>query len=252
MPHELKLLALQVVNLVLALCAVVYLIVYGAWEWLWVSLGTYATICLLGNSIGYHRLLTHRSFTTYRPIRLFLIFLGMLTCAGSPYEWAATHRTHHKTSDKPEDPHSPHNLGFWKSCIGPIAWEYDAVKSLYVRDLIRDKDVQWLHRNYFITIATWAVFLLSIDVKLFLFVYALPALVTPFVLGFTIQWTHWQGYRNHETDDHSYNNPIVSWLMFGEGWHNNHHAHPARWNNQHRWWELDPPSWIIALIKKPT
>ena len=61
--------------------------------------------------------------------------------------------------------------------------------------------------------------------------------------------THTFGYRNHDTDDNSTNIPLLGFLMWGEGWHNNHHAKPGKWDFQHRWWEIDPSAWVIRLVK---
>lgn len=250
MTHDKKLLVLKLSNLLFSILAVVYMSMTGEWWWLWVTLVTYFLVCIFGNSIGYHRLITHRSFTTHRYIRRVLLFMGVLTCSGSPMSWAATHRTHHKTSDTDKDPHSPYNLGFWRSVLDPSTWNHEYITTMCIRDLYRDKDVVFVDKYYFKIIVAWALILLAIDYKLFLFIYAIPSFLVPTILAFTIQWTHWHGYRNHETTDESRNNPMVSWILFGEGWHNNHHNAANKWNNKERWWEFDPPAAIIRLIKK--
>lgn len=58
------------------------------------------------------------------------------------------------------------------------------------------------------------------------------------------------GYKNFDTTDQSHNNVFMSILTFGESWHNNHHANAMSWKQGVKWWEIDPTSWIIAVIKK--
>jgi stearoyl-CoA desaturase (delta-9 desaturase) len=62
--------------------------------------------------------------------------------------------------------------------------------------------------------------------------------------------THWWGYRNHEVPDDSRNNWILAMLVFGEGWHNNHHANPNAAGAGENWWEFDLSFWMICLLQK--
>lgn len=59
--------------------------------------------------------------------------------------------------------------------------------------------------------------------------------------------THLWGYRNYDTRDHSRNLWWVAILSYGEGWHNNHHAHPSVAPAGHRWWEFDVTWQVIKL-----
>ncbi|MFM7834743.1 MAG: fatty acid desaturase, partial [Planctomycetaceae bacterium] len=61
--------------------------------------------------------------------------------------------------------------------------------------------------------------------------------------------THLWGYRNYDTRDASRNLWWVAILAYGEGWHNNHHAHPAIAPAGHKWWEVDLTWWSIRLLK---
>ena len=76
----------------------------------------FTTLLGLGNTVGYHRLLTHRSFKAALPLRWFLVLLGAMH-SGSPVFWAGLHRFHHARSDTEEDPHTPMN-GFWRGHTG--------------------------------------------------------------------------------------------------------------------------------------
>src|ERR1043165_9230946 len=66
------------------------------------------TLTGLGITVGYHRLFTHRSFKTTRPLRALLAVLGSMAVEGPVDEWVATHRQHHRFSDHAGDQHSPH------------------------------------------------------------------------------------------------------------------------------------------------
>ena len=65
----------------------------------------------LGISVGFHRLLTHRSFTAARPLRIALAVAGSMSFEGDVIGWVAIHRRHHAFTDRPGDPHSPYRYG---------------------------------------------------------------------------------------------------------------------------------------------
>ena len=71
----------------------------------WISVG-------LGIGMGYHRLLTHRSYTP-KWMEYALTICATLALEGGPVFWVATHRVHHQNADKEGDPHSPRDGGFW-------------------------------------------------------------------------------------------------------------------------------------------
>ena len=65
----------------------------------------------LGVTIGFHRLLTHRSFTAAPALRAVLAIAGSMSFEGDVIGWVAIHRRHHAFSDRPGDPHSPYRYG---------------------------------------------------------------------------------------------------------------------------------------------
>ena len=67
----------------------------------------------LGIGIGYHRLLTHRSFKTSKWVEYCLTICATLALEGGPIFWVATHRKHHQNTDKEGDPHSPNDGAIW-------------------------------------------------------------------------------------------------------------------------------------------
>jgi stearoyl-CoA desaturase (delta-9 desaturase) len=217
----------------------------------------------LGINIGYHRLLTHRSFDCPRWMEHSLSVLGACCCQGSPMSWVAIHRMHHQHSDEPGDPHCPRTSFFW-SHMGWFLIYDPAIYSFttydrYARDLIRDRFYKWLERpkNWqTIQRTQWAAFLLLGALvgagTTWTFVGTLQLALSWLVWGvfvrtvavWHITWsvnsvTHLWGYRNFDTPDDSRNNWLVGLVSNGEGWHNNHHAQPRCSAHGQRWFELD-------------
>ena len=86
---------------------------FFSWSGLAICLALYWVTGSFGVCMGYHRLLTHGSFTTYRPVRLFFAWLGGVSGEGSALLWVANHRKHHAFSDQDGDPHTPRDGGMW-------------------------------------------------------------------------------------------------------------------------------------------
>jgi sn-1 stearoyl-lipid 9-desaturase len=198
----------------------------------------------LGVGIGYHRLLTHRGFKTPKWLEYFLTFCGTLAMEGGAINWVVTHRIHHAFTEKPGDPHSPRD-GRWWSHIGWIlrgtAQQHsEKIMRRYAPDLMNDRIHVLLNRLYFVPLIICGIVLLAWG--------GLPALMwgvffrVTFALHST--WlvnsaTHLWGSRRFETTDDSTNNWWVALLTFGEGWHNNHHAHSRAARHGLAWYELD-------------
>jgi stearoyl-CoA desaturase (delta-9 desaturase) len=217
----------------------------------------------LGVCMGYHRLLTHGSFGTYRPIRWLFALLGSLSGEGSAITWVSTHRKHHAHSDKDGDPHSPRDGGLWAHFLWLMpnhGAKYHAdMASRYAPDLTKDPVMRFLHSTflvwhwvfglalYFIGwyfwdhYTAWSFIFWGVFLRM---VYVLH--VTWFVNSATHIW----GYRNYETTDDSTNLWWVGLLAFGEGWHNNHHAYQRMARHGHRWWEVDITYWGICALEK--
>ncbi len=217
----------------------------------------------LGITLCYHRLLTHRSFRTPRLIRYFLAIIGCLALEGGPIWWVATHRLHHRESDKPMDPHSP-NDGFWWSHMLWVLYihpdlEKEENASKFALELYNDPGMRFIEKyNVQFNYVLVAV-LLGIGYALGGWPIALSMLVWGGFLRIVAVWhvtwlvnsaTHVWGYKNYEkTGDDSRNNWLVAALTFGEGWHNNHHANQAAARSGHRWWEVDLTYGIIKLMQ---
>ena len=209
---------------------------------------------MLGIGMAYHRLLTHRGYKTYRWVEYFLAVCGTLALEGGPIFWVATHRVHHQKSDQEGDPHSPREGGWWAHMgwilTGEGLHRDKAVLSKYAPDLCRDGFYRWLSAWHWVPNVVVGVGLLVFGGL----PYVLWGVAFRTVWGLHSTWlvnsaTHMWGSRRFKTRDDSTNNWWVALLSFGEGWHNNHHAHPVSARHGLRWYELDL-NWIaISLLR---
>lgn len=216
----------------------------------------------LGITVGYHRLLSHRSFKVPLWLEYFLVSGGYLCLEGSPIHWVSTHRIHHRYTDKPGDPHSPLN-GFWHSFVG---WMYKPIvpltkaEALTVSpDLYRDRVYRFLefgHTRWHALVCLIVCLLFRVLLCTFLgpiaLVANLLATICPFIGAFLVNSVcHMPqfGYRNTQTLDDSKNVWWVALIALGEGWHNNHHAQPQ--SARHGWKSLEfDVSWYAILVMK--
>lgn len=227
----------------------------------------------LGINLAYHRILTHRSLETPRWLERVFTLFGVCSLQGSPLRWVTIHRIHHQYSDEKEDPHSPFVTFLW----GHMNWLFIVNTQLeklstyerYAPDLLEDPFQRWLHRKY-----CWLWVYLAHALLLGLLALGVGYLVSEsttdalwlagglFLWGVVVRtvyvwhitWlvnsaSHYWGYRNYATNDHSTNNWLVAFLTNGEGWHNNHHAAPRAAAHGHRWWEIDLTYTTIVLLQ---
>ncbi|MGI8409999.1 MAG: acyl-CoA desaturase [Pyrinomonadaceae bacterium] len=206
----------------------------------------------LGVGLGWHRLLTHRSFKAPKWLEYVLTALGTMSVQDSPDKWVATHRIHHAFVETDKDPHST-RPGFWWAQIGWIVWgtaqDHDkATLKRYVPDLLKDKGHVLISRFYYVPIILSAFILFAIG-GWPMVVWGVFARV---VVGWHTTWfvnslSHIYGKRPHDTNDDSTNNWFVALLTFGEGWHNNHHAFPTSARHGLKWYQFDM-NWIAIRI----
>lgn len=217
----------------------------------------------IGICLGYHRLFSHASFVAAKPVRWFIAWLGGLAGEGSALQWVANHRKHHVYSDQPDDPHSPLDGPWWSHMLWFLPRQSPescvALHKRWAPDLMKDPVIRFLDRTFIVWhlllggalfavgaglwdhYTGWSLLVWGMFVRL---VYVLHA--TWLVNSATHLW----GYRNYATSDHSRNLWWVAALTFGEGWHNNHHAHPRMARHGHRWWEIDLTWCTIWLMER--
>jgi fatty-acid desaturase len=208
----------------------------------------------LGIGMGYHRLLTHRSYKTPKWIEYFLTVCGTLALEGGPIFWVATHRVHHQNTDKDGDPHSPRDGGLWAHMgwilTGRTLHNNSAELLPYVPDLRKDKFHVWISRWHWVPIiVVGAIILVAGGWQ-----YVLWGIFFRTVIGLHSTWlvnsaTHMWGTQRFPTHDTSKNSFWVALLTFGEGWHNNHHARPQSARHGLAWYELDLNWYGICALR---
>jgi stearoyl-CoA desaturase (Delta-9 desaturase) len=221
----------------------------------------------LGVTVGFHRLLTHRSFATHPWIAYLFAVLGSMSVQGPVIAWVADHRKHHAHPDQEGDPHSPHVghgaglNGLWHAHVGWLFVNQGrAQKRRFAADLLDDRGMRAISHAFpsLVGLSLLIPFALG-----WLLTGSLLGGLTGFVWGGLVRvffvhhvtWSinsicHFYGRRRFATDDHSTN---VFWLApvtLGESWHHNHHAFPRSAFHGLRWWELDVSGWLIRALKR--
>ncbi|MGC1299862.1 MAG: fatty acid desaturase [Alloacidobacterium sp.] len=209
----------------------------------------------MGIGMGYHRLLTHRGYKTPSWVEYFLAVCATLSLEGGPIFWVATHRVHHQLSDKTGDPHTPTEGGWWAHVGWILSGEslhaQTVMLARYAPDLTKDRFHVWLSKYHWIPLTAVGLGLLAIGG----WTWVLWGIFFRVTLGLHSTWlvnsaTHMWGSRRFPTRDESRNNWWVALLTGGEGWHNNHHAHPVSARHGLKWYEFDPNYYGIWVLKK--
>jgi stearoyl-CoA desaturase (delta-9 desaturase) len=225
-----------------------------SWRNLAVAVFLYWLTTGLGISLGYHRLHTHRSYRVPLLLEYFFAACGAATLEGGPIFWVATHRLHHQKSDQFGDPHSPRDGAWWSHAgwilAGETSHNRTSKMAKYAPDLAKHRFYVWLNDYHWVPAVFIGVVLLAVGgLPMFLWGGCLRI-----VFGLHATWlvnsaTHMWGSRRFATTDDSRNNWWVALITFGEGWHNNHHAHPTSARHGLAWYEFDL-SWIeLKLLK---
>ena len=219
----------------------------------------------LGVSVGFHRLLSHRSFSCPVPVRYLLLIMGCFAAQGPPGYWAILHRRHHRFSDRDGDPHSPvarRSGGPWRAVAhAHMGWINEVGMprpDRHSKDLIQDPVIRRVGKMYYaIAIAGIAlpalfgwIHLNSVDGAVHGMLWG--GAVRLFLVHHTI-WSinsvcHLWGAQHYATGDASRNNWLLSIVSVGESWHNNHHAAAGSARFGHRWWQVDLGYALIRLF----
>ena len=218
-----------------------------SWAGVGATLVAYFFLSCLGISITYHRALTHRALKLNPVVERIFVTFACLAGTGSPIMWVMTHRQHHRFADRNGDPHPP------KSVFKTFFGVYPRVSAMGIRDVARVKYYAWWHRYYFAILGAYAFFLLALSPSVFLYLFALPIFISILVSNLLNWFGHKSAagsYRNFELRDFSQNNPVMGWLVFGEGWHNNHHRYPGSANFGIFQGELDISFKVIQFLER--
>ncbi|HTZ96556.1 MAG TPA: fatty acid desaturase [Terriglobales bacterium] len=229
---------------------------FFTWKALFVACFLWWISGSLGIGMGYHRLLTHRGYRVPKWLEYFLTLCATTALEGGPIFWVATHRIHHQFSDQDGDPHSPVD-GKWWAHMGWIltgkSMHHDTTTlARYVPDLAKDKFHVWITKYHYVPMIVLGLALLAVGGLPFL----MWGIFLRTTLGLHATWmvnsvTHTWGSRRFATRDLSTNNWVVGSLFtWGEGWHNNHHAHPVSARHGLAWYEFDMNWYGIWLLQK--
>lgn len=207
-------------------------------------------VTAMGVTIGFHRMLTHRSFRPHPVVKFLLLVLGSMSLEGPALQWAATHTKHHAHADREGDPHSPME-GFFHAHIGWMFKDREADPTIYARHLLSDPMVVFVSRTFFV----WVGLSLLIPFLLGGWSGLLWGGLVRLCLTHHVTWSvnsvcHIFGKREFETTDRSHNEWVVGLLAFGEGWHNNHHAFPRSAFHGLHWWQVDLSSYVIWTLER--
>jgi fatty-acid desaturase len=240
---------------------------FFSWKNLAAGMVMYFLAINVGIGMTYHRLLTHRGYRVPHWLEILLSACGTMALEGGPIFWVATHRVHHQNSDDEGDPHTPHDGAWWAHAgwilSGRALHSETALLGRYAPDLTRDRAQVWLSKYHWVPITVAGVLQVVLGAALaqpgHRFIGGLGMLLwgtfLRTTLGLHATWlvnsaTHLWGGRRFETKDDSRNNWWVALLTGGEGWHNNHHAHPVSARHGLAWYEFDINYYGIWLLEK--
>jgi stearoyl-CoA desaturase (Delta-9 desaturase) len=213
-----------------------------------------------GVVVGYHRYLSHRSFSTSRLFQFFLVFLGGTAVQKGGLWWAANHRHHHRYSDQPEDVHSPVQRGFWWSHCGWIlARKWHGIRYDDIKDMAKYPELRFLTEHHLVPAVFYAVVVTMTGFAFGGLHGGAHALVWGFLVSTVVLWhgtftinslSHVFGRRRFKTNDDSRNSFALSLITLGEGWHNNHHYFPGSMSQGFYWWQVDIAAYTIWALEK--
>ncbi|KAL0547466.1 hypothetical protein IC582_017402 [Cucumis melo] len=255
---------------------------YFTWPAFWLAVVLYIITGLFGVTLSYHRQLSHKSFKLPKWLEYTFAYMGVHSLQGDPIDWVSTHRIHHQFVDTERDPHSPTVYGFW---FGHIAWIFDSydltekVNPKYIEkfeernekrktfsnifvgylkygrpknaeDLQKQAFYRFIRRTYILHHFGLAIILYVVGGLPFL-VWGMGVRIVCFQhVTFSLNSAgHMWGKQQWNTGDQSRNNWMVALLMFGEGWHNNHHAFEYSARHGLEWWQFDVTWWIILFLE---
>jgi fatty-acid desaturase len=236
---------------------------FFTWQRLVVMLALYVVAINVGIGMCYHRLLTHRGYQVPKWLEYIMAICATLALEGGPMFWVSTHRVHHQNSDHEGDPHTPREGGWWAHTgwllFGNSLHAQSDFLNRYSPDLGRDRVHVWLSKWHWVPLTVSGVVLFAVGWLVGglngAIGWVLWGAFLRVTVGLHATWlvnsaTHMWGSRRFETKDDSRNNWWVALVSGGEGWHNNHHAHPVSAKHGQVWYEVDPNYYGIWLLSK--
>lgn len=221
-----------------------------------------------GLELGYHRYFSHKAFKTSKFMEGLLAILGSTGAQGPVFYWATFHRKHHTHTDTVGDPHSPvapHAEGDEHGGLlhAHMGWLFHTPLQDFgsnIKDIRKVSHLKMINQRYLL----WVVLGLVLPTLITALAFQISELKTiidlilwtGFVRIFAAQHVVWAinslchkiGRQSFKSGDNSRNLPLLALLMWGAGWHNNHHAFPGSASMQLKWYQLDPGLWLLKLM----
>jgi len=237
-----------------------------SWTDFGLLMGMYV-VTVLGITVGFHRLFTHRAFETNAVVAFVFAVLGSMAVQGRLFTWVAMHRRHHQHSDQINDPHSPHHegegawgvlRGMWHAHVGWIFRPKPLDLPRYAKDLSQSRSLRIANRLFFVWVGAGLLIPAAVGGLItqtwigafwgFVWGGLVRVLLVHHVTWSINSVCHIWGRRPYTSGDESRNNFLFGVLAFGEGWHNTHHAFPTSARHGLRWWQPDVSYWVIRAL----
>ena len=255
-PDRVALIFIGAYHVLLAITLPLYLIAQRPGWPLLIGTLLLIVVSLLAITAGYHRLYAHRTYRVKRAAEWILVFFGTLATQGSVFRWAHDHRLHHRHVDTDGDPYGTQK-GFWHSHLLWMLKEGNPIDPKYISDL-KDRRMLIMQDRYY----GWLVVLVNLIAVVALALIT-GDLVGAFVIGFVLRtfivhhctWfinslAHMWGAKPYSSEHSAVNNFVLALLTLGEGYHNYHHTFSGDYRNGVRWYQFDPPKYLIWFLSK--
>lgn len=205
---------------------------------------------------GYHRLFSHSTYKANKIVEFFYILFGTMACQGSALRWAHDHRLHHAHVDGEDDPYSV-TKGFWYAHFKWMLTMQAPMSDKVISDLKRNKLLVFQDKYYEIL-----MFMSNLVVTLIigyclnnyfgaiLFTWLVRQFFLHHCTWFINSLAHYVGHQHYSTEHSAVDNYFISFLTFGEGYHNYHHTFAYDYRNGIRWFHFDPTKWLIWTLHK--
>ena len=212
----------------------------------------------LGITVGYHRLISHRSFECKPWVKACLLVAGGWALENSALRWCSDHIRHHARCDGQEDPYNA-KKGFWYSHCGWLFIKSPYRDEKYEKQLRKDPLIMWQHRYYIPVVLSGLALPFIVGFFYGGWMSGLSCFIlagvgrTFFVLNSTFcinSICHMWGEQPHGTGDSSRDSWWISLITFGEGYHNYHHMFLRDYRNGAEWYHFDPSKWLIFTLSK--
>lgn len=200
-----------------------------------------------GITMTYHRYWAHRSWSAPVWFRYMATCVATLGLVGSALSWTSVHRKHHRFSDTPQDPHSPAHKGIfycqWLSMFEPVEMRY-------IVDLIKSRPLLLQHKYYFLICGIYTALLAIIDPFAVVYAFLAPACILWNASALIVTASHLIGSKPHHTKSNARNSWILGILVWGEGWHNNHHYNAGSPYFSEKLWQIDIGGMFIRFFEE--